>query len=249
MTSDDNSSKKKGLPGWAIAIIIIASIIVFILSIIMMRMFLKMRKRKLSGIDSITITPQRKAKAQMRARKRRTQAQKAQLQRQAQRKKTQDQQAQKAKTSKFEQKYNSYITNVKNKNQGASDFDINDEAAAQIISELTSKDNFDLQKYKQFLTQIPREIKQKGLTGNVIQAKELFNQAILKDMNQYINKTTNPTLKGAIAYIEKDSLQNLIMKHSGRSQASYTKLYRPFYNQALQQKKKNGTSLSQMKLQ
>jgi len=245
MTSDDNSSKKKGLPGWAIAIIIIASIIVFILLIIMMRKFFKMRKRKLSGIDYITVTPQRKAKAYRRAQRKRTQAQQAE----AQRKKRQAQQAQKAQTSRFEQKYNSYITNVKNKNQGASDFEINDYAAAQIISDLTSKDNFDLQKYKQFLTQIPRKIKQQGLTREVILAKELNNQAILKDMNQYINKTTNPTLKGAIAYIEKDSLQNLIMKHSGRSQASYTKLYRPFYNQALQLKNKNSTSLSQMKQQ
>jgi len=227
MTSDDSSSKKKGLPGWAIAIIIIASIIVLILSIIMMRKFLKMRKRKLSGI--------------------RIQAQKAQVQRQAQRKKTQ---AQKAQTSKFEQKYNSYISNVKNTNQGLSDFEINDIAASQIISDLTSKEKFDFEKYKQFLRQIPRKIKQQGMTRVVIQAKEKNNQAILKDMNQYINKTTNPTLKGAIAYIEKDSLQNLIMKHSGRSQASYTQLYRPFYNQALQQlKNKNGPSLSQMKLQ
>ena len=249
MTSDDNSSKKKGLPGWAIAIIIIASIIVFILLIIMMRKFFKMRNRKLSGIDNITVTPQRIAKAYRRAQRKRTQAQQAEAQRKKRQAQQAQAQAQKAQTSRFEKKYNSYITNVKNKNQGASDFEINDYAATQIISNLTSKDNFDLQKYKQFLTQIPRKIKQQGDTRYVIQAKEAFNKAILKDMNQYINKTTNPTLKGAIAYIEKDSLQNLIMKHSGRSQASYTKLYRPFYNQALQLKNKNGTSLSQMKVQ
>ena len=231
MTSDDNSSKKKGLPGWAIAIIIIASIIVFILSIIMMRKFLKMRKRKLSGIDYITVTPQRKANAQRRAERKRTKAQKAQ-------------------TSKFEQKYNSYITNVKKTNQGLTEFQTNDIAASQRLSELTSKQNFDIKKYKEFLKQIPRKIKQQGMTGSRIQAiDKTINNAILKDMNQYINKTTNPTLKGAIAYIEKDSLQNLIMKHTGRSQASYTQLYRPFYNQALQLKNKNGPSLSQMKLQ
>lgn len=202
MTSDSdhtNQKKKAPLPGWAVAIIVISTIVFLILLLIMIP--------KLYGINHITVTPQKKAKM-----------------------------------SNFEKKYQSYISNSKKQNPGLSKFQTNDIAASQIIRDLTSKEKFDIEKYKQFLKQIPTEIKQKGMTGAVIQAKErTINDTILKDMNQYINQTTNPTLNDAIAYIEKDSLENLIMKHTGRSQASYTQLYRPFYKKALQLKKnKNG---------
>lgn len=216
MTSDHTNQKKKApFPGWAVAIIVISTIVFFILLLIMIP--------KLYGINHITVTPQIKANSQKSLKKMLTQTQKAKI-------------------SNFKKKYQSYITNVKNKNQGLSEFQINDTAASQIIRDLTSKEKFDIENYQQFLKQIPTDIKQKGMTADVIQAKEkTINDTILKDMNQYIEQTTNPTLNGAIAYIEKDSLENLIMKHTGRSQASYTQLYRPFYKKALQLKKnKNG---------
>jgi len=135
MTNDIDPNKKKKLPGWAITLIIIASLIVLI---VLYRMI-----RQLSGIE----TPRSKdSRAQRRADR---QAQKAL--KLAQNKKTRD----------FQQKYKSYITNAKATNQGLTEFEINDIAASQRISELISKTKFDIKQYKQFIKQIPTNIKKK----------------------------------------------------------------------------------------
>ena len=146
--------------------------------------------------------------------------------------------SQNTKTSRFEKKYKSYIDKVMINNQNLSKFEIIDMAANQRIGELASGEFFDYENYRKFIKQIPSNIKQKGDTGERINAfSRAINDRILKDMNQYLNKTNNPTLEGAIAFIEKDSLQNLIRSHTGRTRDGYTQLYRPFYNQALKLKK------------
>lgn len=226
MTNDRDPNEKKKLPGWAITLIIIASLIVLIVLYRMIRQLLRMRRRKLSGVGYITVTPQVKAKLQRRA---------ARAQRRAERRA--EIQSQMAKRS-FQNKYNSYISNVRAANPGISEFDAYDYAANQRLSELTSKQGFDIKQYKEFIKQIPTNIKQKGNTGDRIKALDrTINGVILKDMNQYLSKEkTNPTLNGAIEFIEKDSLQNLVANHTGRSQSSYTQLYRPFYKKALEQR-------------
>ena len=178
-----------------------------------------MRRRKLSGIE----TPRSKdSRAQRRADRKAQKALKL-----AQNKKTHD----------FQQKYKSYITKANATLQGLTEFESNDIAASQRLSELTSKQKFDIKQYNQFIKQIPTNIKKNGITGKRIQAIDrTINDVILKDMNQYLNKATNPTLNGAIEFIEKDSLQNLLKNHIGRSQSSYTQLYRPLYKKALEQK-------------
>ena len=67
MTNDRDPNEKKELPGWAITLIIIASLIVLIVLHRMIRQLLRMRTRKLSGIESINVTPQIKARAFKRA--------------------------------------------------------------------------------------------------------------------------------------------------------------------------------------
>ena len=193
MTSDsDDTKQEKGLPGWAVAIILISMIVLLILVLITIP--------KLHGTYYTTLS-------------------------------------QNSKTSKFKQKYKSYIDQASAKYQDLKESEILDIAASQALSDLTSKENFDLKQYRQFVRQLPSDIKQNENTGRVIRSKdETIKYGILKDMYQYIDQEANPTLEGAITFIEKDSLQNLIMKHTGRSQASYTQLYRPFYKQALQQR-------------
>lgn len=214
MTNDRDPNEKKKLPGWAITLIIIASLIVLIVLYRMISQLLRMRRRKLSGID---VTPQSNARVQRHAATRA------------------ERQLQIANRS-FQNKYNSYISNVRAANPGISEFEAHDYAANQRLSELTSKQKFDIKQYKQFIKQIPTNIKKNGMTGERIQAIDrTINDVILKDMNQYLNKATNPTLNGAIEFIEKDSLQNLLKNHIGRSQSSYTQLYRPFYKKALEQ--------------
>lgn len=224
MTNDRDPNEKKKLPGWAITLIIIASLILLIVLYRMIRQLLRMRRRKLSGIEFITVTPQSNARLQRRA---------ARVQRRAARRA--ERQLQMANSS-FQNKYNSYISNVRAANPGISEFEAHDYAANQRLSELTSKQKFDINQYKQFIKQIPTNIKKNGMTGERIQSIDrTINDVIFKDMNQYLNKATNPTLNGAIEFIEKDSLQNLVANHSGRSQSSYTQLYRPFYKKALEQ--------------
>ena len=146
--------------------------------------------------------------------------------------------SQNTKTSRFEKKYKSYIDKVMTKHQNLSKFEIIDYAANQRMNELTNKELFDYENYKKFVEEIPSKIKQKGLIGEKIEAiSRTINDRILKDMKQYLNKTNNPTLEGAIAFSEKDSLQNLIRSHTGRTRDGYTQLYRPFYNQAQKLKK------------
>jgi len=236
MTNDRDPNEKKKLPGWVITLIIIASLIVLIVLYRMIRQLLRMRRRKLSGIEFITVTPQSKARAFKRAQERADRQAQKELNRLKRAQTIQVQNAQNKKTSDFQQKYNSYISNVRAANPGISEFDAYDYAASQRLSELTSKQAFDINQYKQFIKQLPTNIKQKGDTGQRIKAIDrTINDVILKDMNQYLNKATNPTLNGAIEFIEKDSLQNLLKNHSGRSQSSYTQLYRPFYKKALEQ--------------
>lgn len=230
MTNDRDPNKKKKLPGWAITLIIIASFVVLLFFYRMIKLFLRMRTRKLSGVGYITVTPQVKAMAQRRAAR-------AQIRSARRAERRAEIQSQMAKRS-FQNKYNSYISNVRAANPGISEFDAYDYAANQRLSELTSKQGFDIKQYKEFIKQIPTNIKQKGNTGDRIKALDrTINGVILKDMNQYLSKEkTNPTLNGAIEFIEKDSLQNLVANHTGRSQSSYTQLYRPFYKKALEQR-------------
>lgn len=67
MTNDTDPNKKKKLPGWAITLIIIASVIILIVLYRMTRQLLRMREKKLSGIEFITVTPQSNARLQRRA--------------------------------------------------------------------------------------------------------------------------------------------------------------------------------------
>ena len=145
----------------------------------------------------------------------------------------------KTKTLRFEKKYKSYIDKVMTKNPNFSKFEIIDEAAILRINELTGRQFFDLENYRKFIKEIPSNIKRKGtMTATRIETlSTAMIDRILNNMNQYLKKTNNPTLEGAIAFIEKDSLQNLIKKHSGRPREGYTNLYKPFYKQALKLKK------------
>lgn len=262
MANERDTNEKKKLPGWAITLIIIASLIVLILLYRMIRQLLRMRRRKLSGIEFITVTPQSKARALAMALRRQKKKNKKALHHQEKIKKLHAlkvqnerkvavKQAQNKKTSDFQKNYEYYIDKVKKDNPGLSKFEINDLAASGRLSDLTSKQEFDIKKYKQFIKQIPTNIKKEGNTGVRIQAIDrTINGPILKDMNDYLSQATNPTLNGAIAYIEKDSLQNLVATHTGRSPSSYIQLYRPFYQQALQLKKRYGAShIKQMQTQ
>ena len=146
--------------------------------------------------------------------------------------------SQNTKTSRFKKKYKSYIDKVMTKHQNLSKFEIIDYAANQRMDELTNKELFDYENYKKFVEEIPSEIKQKGLIGEKIEGiSRTINYRILNDMKQYLNKTNNPTLEGAIAFSENQSLQNLLQKHTGRTRKGYTQMYRPFYNNALKLKK------------
>ena len=102
----------------------------------------------------------------------------------------------------FQNKYNSYISNVRAANPGISEFDAYDLAASQRLRDLTSKHGFNIKQYKQFIKQIPTNIKKEGNTGVRIQSIDrTINGPILKDMNQYLSKATNPTLNLSLIHI------------------------------------------------
>lgn len=67
MTNDRDPNEKKKLPGWAITLIIIASLIVSIVLYRIIRQLLRMRRNKINGIEFITVTPQSNARLQRRA--------------------------------------------------------------------------------------------------------------------------------------------------------------------------------------
>lgn len=218
MTSDDTEpNQKKRLPGWAITMIIIASFILLLFLYKIIRKLLRMHRRKLSGVEYMIVNPKNNAKIVKKAQNRRKRQQK----------------------KNFRLKYPQYLKKVKDENPGLSKLETYDAAAAQRISDLTTKNSFDFIKYNEFKKEIPTDIKQKGDTKFRIQSIDrTINVVIRKDMNQYVRKTKNPTLEGAIGFVEKDSLQNLI-KHTGRPTSSYTQLYKPFYLQALRLNNKN----------
>lgn len=205
-------SSKKKLPAWAIALIILG-VTLIIFSVV--KRVVKIRRRSKSGVDYILQASSQKNKQR--------------LSKHAQRKRKEE------KKKNFKNQYRNELKAKRIEFPEEDAKSLYQMVAIDELSNATNKGSLDIEKYEKIKNNLPSGLENTQMIKVKIESLDKSLSNINKSMSEYVQNTQNPTLIGAVAYIQKEPIQTLT-KRKGRNTDNYTNAYKDLYQKALKQK-------------